>query len=199
MPTRPRPACYGHPALQSERAPCCPAALCSPQAQGEWTEEEHRLFVETARAHGVGDKWGLFASYLPQVGCMPWAGCLVWNVSVPSPSGWARALCHAPPASLPPTWRSAWATSAPHTTGERGSSTGGARKRRPELWHPPLARRAGAAHSSCRPCLCVALPRCHQTLRLPAARCRRDVAIPQGLVLDRRYRMTRGGKAVFVG
>lgn len=36
------------------------------QAQGEWTEEEHRLFVDTARAHGVGDKWGLFASYLPQ-------------------------------------------------------------------------------------------------------------------------------------
>ncbi|KAL4448427.1 hypothetical protein ABPG75_005646 [Micractinium tetrahymenae] len=36
------------------------------QAQGEWTEEEHRLFVETARAHGVGDKWGLFASHLPQ-------------------------------------------------------------------------------------------------------------------------------------
>ncbi|EFN56170.1 hypothetical protein CHLNCDRAFT_144881 [Chlorella variabilis] len=35
-------------------------------AQGEWTEEEHRLFVDTARAHGVGDKWGLFASYLPQ-------------------------------------------------------------------------------------------------------------------------------------
>lgn len=27
----------------------------------------------------------------------------------------------------------------------------------------------------------------------------RDVVIPQGLVIDRRYRMTRGGKAVFVG
>ena len=38
------------------------------QAQGEWTEEEHATFLETARAHGVGDKWGLFASYLPQVG-----------------------------------------------------------------------------------------------------------------------------------
>ena len=36
------------------------------QAQGEWTEEEHALFVATARQHGVGDKWGLFASYLPQ-------------------------------------------------------------------------------------------------------------------------------------
>lgn len=36
------------------------------QAQGEWTEDEHRLFVETARAHGVGDKWGLFASHLRQ-------------------------------------------------------------------------------------------------------------------------------------
>lgn len=37
-----------------------------PQAQGEWIEEEHQAFVETARAHGVGDKWGLFASHLPQ-------------------------------------------------------------------------------------------------------------------------------------
>jgi hypothetical protein len=36
------------------------------QAQGEWTDEEHALFVETAQQHGVGDKWGLFASYLPQ-------------------------------------------------------------------------------------------------------------------------------------
>ncbi|PSC70396.1 transcription factor [Micractinium conductrix] len=36
------------------------------QAQGEWIEEEHQAFVETARAHGVGDKWGLFASHLPQ-------------------------------------------------------------------------------------------------------------------------------------
>ena len=36
------------------------------QAQGEWTEEEHGLFVQTAREHGVGDKWGLFASYIPQ-------------------------------------------------------------------------------------------------------------------------------------
>ncbi|GAB4817289.1 hypothetical protein N2152v2_004335 [Parachlorella kessleri] len=36
------------------------------QAQGEWTEEEHELFLSTARANGVGDKWGLFASYIPQ-------------------------------------------------------------------------------------------------------------------------------------
>lgn len=37
-----------------------------PQAQGEWTEEEHALFLATARANGVGDKWGLFASHIPQ-------------------------------------------------------------------------------------------------------------------------------------
>mmetsp|Transcript_2890 Transcript_2890/g.7014 ORF Transcript_2890/g.7014 Transcript_2890/m.7014 type:complete len:278 (+) Transcript_2890:40-873(+) len=36
------------------------------QRQGEWTEEEHNLFLETARKYGVGDKWGLFASYVPQ-------------------------------------------------------------------------------------------------------------------------------------
>lgn len=31
-----------------------------------WTEEEHQLFLQTARQHGVGDKWGLFASHIPQ-------------------------------------------------------------------------------------------------------------------------------------
>jgi hypothetical protein len=36
------------------------------QAQGEWSEEEHQLFLATAAAHGVGDKWGLFASHLLQ-------------------------------------------------------------------------------------------------------------------------------------
>ncbi|CAL8468758.1 g8298 [Coccomyxa elongata] len=35
------------------------------QAQGDWTEEEHELFLETAKANGVGDKWGLFASHIP--------------------------------------------------------------------------------------------------------------------------------------
>lgn len=36
------------------------------QAMGDWTEEEHDLFMHTARKHGVGVKWGLFASYIPQ-------------------------------------------------------------------------------------------------------------------------------------
>lgn len=36
------------------------------QAQGPWTEEEHEAFLATARRHGVGDQWGLFASYIPQ-------------------------------------------------------------------------------------------------------------------------------------
>lgn len=58
-----------------------------PQAQGDWSDEEHELFVATMREHGVGDKWyaavavssstwamhhavddahrGLFASYIP--------------------------------------------------------------------------------------------------------------------------------------
>ena len=36
------------------------------QAQGEWTRLEHDLFLQTARDQGVGDKWGLFASYMPQ-------------------------------------------------------------------------------------------------------------------------------------
>lgn len=36
------------------------------QAQGEWTAEEHELFIQTAKQFGVGDKWGLFASYIPQ-------------------------------------------------------------------------------------------------------------------------------------
>ena len=36
------------------------------QATGEWTDGEHATFLRVARAHGVGDKWGLFASHLPQ-------------------------------------------------------------------------------------------------------------------------------------
>jgi hypothetical protein len=59
------------PQQQSLAVSCClPSSLaclpCPLQAQGEWTEEEHEAFVATAREHGVGDKWGLFASYLPQ-------------------------------------------------------------------------------------------------------------------------------------
>ena len=36
------------------------------QAMGEWTQEEHELFMHIAREHGVGDRWGLFASHIPQ-------------------------------------------------------------------------------------------------------------------------------------
>lgn len=48
--------------------PACLPTNCSPtvlQAQGEWSQEEHELFMQTARQFGVGDKWGLFASYVP--------------------------------------------------------------------------------------------------------------------------------------
>nr|BBC28444.1 MYB-like DNA-binding protein [Yamagishiella unicocca] len=54
------------------------------QAQGEWTEDEHNLFVETARKYGVGDKWGLFASYIPnRVGYQ----CSAYYTQVIVPSG----------------------------------------------------------------------------------------------------------------
>jgi hypothetical protein len=33
---------------------------------GPWTPEEHELFMATAQRHGVGDKWGLFSSFIPQ-------------------------------------------------------------------------------------------------------------------------------------
>ncbi|KAI8074126.1 hypothetical protein BC940DRAFT_290098 [Gongronella butleri] len=36
-----------------------------PQEQGDWTEEEKAKFLELARQYGCGDKWGLFASYIP--------------------------------------------------------------------------------------------------------------------------------------
>jgi len=36
------------------------------QAQGEWTQEETALFLDTAQKFGVGDKWGLFSSYVPR-------------------------------------------------------------------------------------------------------------------------------------
>ncbi|GFR43213.1 hypothetical protein Agub_g4256, partial [Astrephomene gubernaculifera] len=54
------------------------------QAQGEWTQEEHDLFVATARKYGVGDKWGLFASYIPsRVGYQ----CSAYYTQVIIPSG----------------------------------------------------------------------------------------------------------------
>ncbi|KAG2492627.1 hypothetical protein HYH03_009043 [Edaphochlamys debaryana] len=63
---------YRHPAPDRE------------QATGEWTQEEHDLFVQTARKHGVGDKWGLFASYIPnRVGYQ----CSAYYVQVIVPSG----------------------------------------------------------------------------------------------------------------
>lgn len=33
--------------------------------QGDWTEEENKLFLEVAKKHGVGNKWGLFATHIP--------------------------------------------------------------------------------------------------------------------------------------
>lgn len=35
------------------------------QHMGDWTQEEHDLFVETARKYGCGNKWGLFSTYIP--------------------------------------------------------------------------------------------------------------------------------------
>lgn len=35
------------------------------QSFGEWTDDEHNLFLETAKKYGVGNKWGLFASFIP--------------------------------------------------------------------------------------------------------------------------------------
>lgn len=44
------------------RWPFSPCSYVSPQ--GDWTEEEHDKFLDTARKYGVGDKWGLFASHV---------------------------------------------------------------------------------------------------------------------------------------
>lgn len=33
--------------------------------QGDWTEPENELFLEVAKKYGVGNKWGLFATYIP--------------------------------------------------------------------------------------------------------------------------------------
>jgi len=35
------------------------------QNTGDWSEAEIKLFVKVAKEHGCGDKWGLFASYIP--------------------------------------------------------------------------------------------------------------------------------------
>jgi hypothetical protein len=36
------------------------------QAFGDWSDDEHRCFVETMRKFGVGDKWGLFSTHVPR-------------------------------------------------------------------------------------------------------------------------------------
>jgi len=41
---------------------------CAPGVEqwfGDWTEDETQLFIETAKKHGCGDKWGLFSTYIP--------------------------------------------------------------------------------------------------------------------------------------
>ncbi|ORZ16868.1 hypothetical protein BCR42DRAFT_413356 [Absidia repens] len=35
------------------------------QWTGDWTDEEKELFMKVTRKYGCGDKWGLFASYIP--------------------------------------------------------------------------------------------------------------------------------------
>ncbi|KAG0187694.1 hypothetical protein DFQ28_005968 [Apophysomyces sp. BC1034] len=35
------------------------------QWTGDWTPEEKEVFLKVAREHGCGDKWGVFASYIP--------------------------------------------------------------------------------------------------------------------------------------
>ena len=103
------------------------------QAHGEWTQEEHDLFLETAKRFGVGDKWGLFSSYIPQrVGYQ----CrLLLELCFPSPLSGSDLM-------------------------------------------PSRVRL-----SDC--CLCSAYYR--------------EVMIPQGLILDPKFRMSRNGKAVYVG
>lgn len=42
------------------------------------------------------------------------------------------------------------------------------------------------------------MPHCRPLCLIESPPCR-DVIIPMGLVIDKRFRMTRGGKAVYVG
>ncbi|CAO3618006.1 unnamed protein product [Cunninghamella echinulata] len=35
------------------------------QWTGDWTDEEKEIFLKVAKENGCGDKWGLFASYIP--------------------------------------------------------------------------------------------------------------------------------------
>ena len=148
--------------------PCAPPPPTHPpptvQAQGEWTPEEHELFLRTARAHGAGDKWGLFASHIPQrVGyqCSAYyrrvCACVcVWG-------GEKLGMC---------AWHAVW--------------QGGARRVVARAWGVlrPLAL------------VYTPLPPTLDTRAIPMHACR-EVIIPAGLVLDPRYRMTRGGKAVY--
>ena len=128
------------------------------QAQGEWTEEEHEAFVATAREHGVGDKWGLFASYLPQrVGyqCSAYYRCGSSKSAGQTVRGvlcCVEQLCSLVDASC-------FALSAHCVPNKLYLGVG---------------------------------------VRPLGVECR-EVIIPQGLVIDKRFRMSRGGKATYVG
>ena len=41
-------------------------SVAPPDAALPSSQEEHKLFMATARTHGVGDQWGLFASHIPK-------------------------------------------------------------------------------------------------------------------------------------
>jgi len=154
------------------------ATSCTPaQAQGEWTEEEHTIFLETARAHGVGDKWGLFASYLPQVE--------LYSVAKASLCCMGQACCN-------PLGRMGC-----RCVGRRCSAAGCRTMRMCEV-----SRVSALLHYHPRPTnkLQTVFPPCPlQRVGYQCSAYYRDVIIPQGLVIDRRFKMTRNGRAVYVG
>ena len=102
--------------------------------------------------------------------------------------------------SLPPTSPSASATSAAHTTGAAAAAAAARDRQCVVCCAAGAALLAGEFN---RYVLFASVP-AHQTA-LVAGPCRwmlhacREVIIPQGLVIDKRFRMTRGGKATYVG
>ena len=201
------------PSLMRERH------IASWQAQGEWTEDERRAFLATAAAHGAGDKWGLFASHLRErvgrahhgavffsywphpddghllcskqflpaahrrVPCMLHIlllYCSACNLFVSCATLKARRACSGLIAALNHT--NLFTSRLPISLTCFLQLPMQSCSRCPLMTSTLLPQETGRA-----------------CCRYQASAFYREVAIPSGWILDPRFRMTRGGKAVFVG
>lgn len=160
-----------------------PISLCSyVSPQGDWTEEEHDKFLDTARKYGVGDKWGLFASH---VGTRVGYQCSAYYTQVRQGLSQRTVCCPVAPLRILDDELCPWAWSAQgvHIV---------------PAW--PYACGTAVQAVQVSPLVQIPLLRCMRlTVRVVDGLCM-QVILPSGMILDARYRLGgSNGKAAFVG